>query len=45
MVKKLVKVDDEFRPFSVIAPIDTGINVYHDPLEQTKLTRNGYSMV
>ena len=22
--------NDEFRPFSVIAPIDTGINVYHD---------------
>ncbi len=30
MVQSVASEDDGWRPFSVVAPIDTGINVYHD---------------
>ena len=34
----ILAVDDSFGAFSVVAPIDTGINVYHNPVSYTHLT-------
>ena len=36
--------EDGWRAYSVVAPIDTGINVYHDHFRTMKPIHNGFKM-